>query len=263
MIKLLKKIVLCVVSILGISVLCWVLFLLNPSLSYANTTQFDIITVYHNQDLDESTGKILNDVIRIIKQSDLFTDETQLSLCMNDDKIYPHLNPMAGQCLGYALFNNAVFKNGTVQFKENRITTQWEINNNELRKFNLTWLLAHEFTHCLQFQENSNYVIKSTLGHINWKLEGHAEYVSKEFETDGELKNKIKTYQIESQNKFTGFPVFDLEDNTKQILSYYKYALVIQYLFEEKDLNYQQICALETDLDTLYEEMIQWSEKEE
>ena len=53
----------------------------------------------------------------------------------------------------------------------------------------------------------------------------------------------------------------DLEDGTKQIFSYYKYALVTQYLMEEKGLDFAQICELETDLDELYLEMLKWNEK--
>jgi hypothetical protein len=261
MIKTIKKIILSSLSILGISFLFWILFLLNPNWLYANKTQFDIVTVYHNQNLDEQTETVINNAIILISNSELFDDEISIELCLNDDKIYPNLNPLIGQPLAYAMLNKTVLKNCKIKFNENIAETQWEINNYEHRKFNLTWLLAHEFTHNLQYNANSNYVIKSTLGKINWKLEGHAEYVSREFMHDGELKNKIETYLIEEQKEHIGFPVFELEDGTEQILAYFKYALVIQYLMEEKELSFNQICDLERGLDKLYYEMIDWSKK--
>ena len=96
------------------------------------------------------------------------------------------------------------------------------------------------------------------MGSLNWKLEGHAEYIAREFKGDGLLKAKIDKFLLEEQKEFKGLPVFELEDGTQQILSYYKYALAIQYLMEEKGLDFEQICSYETDLDVLFDEMIDW-----
>ncbi len=136
--------------------------------------------------------------------------------------------------------------------------TQWEVNNNEVRQFNLTWLLAHEFMHNLQFKANADYVITTTLGKLNWKLEGHAEYIARAFKNDGKLRGKIDRYLIEESREHSGLPVFASEDGTKQILSYYKYALVIQYLMEIKALDFHEICELEASLDEVYSDMLHW-----
>lgn len=261
MIKTIKKIILSSLSILGISLLFWIAFFLNPNLSYANKTQFDKVTVFHNQNLDEGTELIINNAIRIIQESELYEENLNIQLCLNDDKLYPNLHPLAGQPLAYATLNKTIIKNCKIKFNENVAETQWEINNNELRKFDLTWLLAHEFVHNLQYHANPKYVITSTLGKLNWKLEGHAEYIARQFRHDGLLLHKIKKYLVEEKKDHVGFPVFEIEDGTKQILSYYKYALIVQYLMEEKDLNFGQICELEKGMDELYQEMIDWSEK--
>jgi len=261
MIKTLKRIFISIFSILGISLGFWILFLLNPCLSYAHETHFDFVTVYHNQDLEEQTELVLNDAIAIIRQSTLFNENTHIQLCLNDDQIYPYLHPLVGNATAFARFNKAVLKNCTAKFDENASEFQWEVNNYEFRKFNLTWLLAHEFTHNLQYQFDVNYVIKSTLGKPNWKLEGHAEYIARGFKNDGLLKEKIDKYLFESQQEQTGLPVFELEDKTKQILPYYKYALVIQFLMEEKGLDYYQVCKLDTDLNILFAEMIDWKKR--
>lgn len=261
MVKKIKRLIISIFSILGISILFWVILLLNPSLSYANETEFDFVTVYHNQELEEQTELVINDAIGIIKQSPLFNENTHIQLCLNDDPIYPHLHPLVGSPTAFARLNKTVLKNCDAKFNENVAAFQWAVNNYELRTFNLTWLLAHEFTHNLQYQYDTKYVIKATFGAPNWKLEGHAEYVSREFMNDGLLKTKIDKYLFESKQEYTGLPVFELEDKTKQIMPYYKYALVIQYLMEEKGLDYDQVCMLETDLDTLYDEMIHWRDQ--
>ena len=261
MLKTIKKIILSSLSILGLSVFFWIVFLLNPNLSYANQTQFDFVTVYHNNDLEEGTQKVIRDAIEIIKTAEIFSDDITIQLCLNDDKIYPHLHPLVGQPTAFAVLNKTVIKSCTPKFNENVAETQWAVNNHELRKFNLTWLLAHEFTHNLQYNADARYYITSTLGTINWKFEGHAEYISREFKHDGKLKEKIEKFLIEEGKEHSGLPVFELADGTQQIYSYYKYALVIQYLMEVKELDYSQVCEMETGLDKVYGEMLEWSRK--
>lgn len=255
--KTIKKIILSAVSVLGISFLFWTVFLLNPSLSYAHQTQFDQVTVYHNQELGPETASIIQDAIDITRTSDIYSPELNIQFCLNDDKLYPKLHPFPGGT-AYAFLNKTVMYASSPNFKTNVAEFSWEINNYETRLYHLTTLLAHEFMHNAQHHHNPKYVIMSTLGTINWKLEGHAEYISREFKDDGRLHEKIETYLLEEQNPHIGVPVFKLEDGTIQNLSYYKYALVFQYLFEIKQLNYDQICGLDSSLDKLYGEMIDW-----
>ncbi len=149
MLKIIKRVTLSLLSILGISLLIWTVFLLNPNLSYANETEFDNVTVFHNQNLEEQTETVIENALQIIKQSALFDEEVSIQLCLNDDKVYPNLHPFVGHPLAYAIFNKTIIKNCTPKFDENLAEAQWAINDNELRKFDLTYLLAHEFTHNL------------------------------------------------------------------------------------------------------------------
>jgi len=261
MVKTIKKLLLGSLSILGISLVVWILLFLNPRWSYANETQYDFVTVYH-KNLEEGTKTIIEDAVKIIKKSTLYEEGISIQLCLNDDKIYPNLHPLirgAGVPVAYAVLDKTIIKNCTTKFNKNVAETQWAVNNNELRKFDLTWVLAHEFTHNLQFNANTSYVIKTTLGKINWKLEGHADYISRQYKNDGKLLKRIKKYNEEKDKKHNGLPVFEIEDGTKQILSYFKYALVIQYLMEEKGMNFYDICEDERTLDELFSEMIKWS----
>jgi len=260
MIKIIKRIVLSSLSILGISFLIWTVFLLNPNLSYANQTKIDNVIIYHNQELEEGTELIIRNALSIIKNADIYDKNLDIQLCLNDDKIYPKLYPFAGGT-AYAFLNKTVIFASKPNFKNNYTEFSWEVNNNEVRKWNLTSLLAHEFMHNLQHNHNSSYYIKSTLGNLNWKFEGHAEYIAREFKNDNRLKYKIGTYLIEETKEHVGIPVFQLDNGTIQSLSYFKYALVIQYLMEIKELDFDKICELELPLDYLYKEMINWNEK--
>lgn len=260
MIRIIKKIILSALSILGISFLIWMVLLLNPNLSYANQTQIENVTVFHNNKLEKGTESIIRNALSIIKNSEIFDKNLEIQLCLNDDKIYPNLHPFAG-ATAYAFLNKTVIYASKPSFRNNYAEFTWEINNHEVRKWNLTSLLAHEFTHNVQHNHNPKYYIKSTLGNQNWKLEGHAEYIARQFKNDVKLKFKIQKYLTEENKEHVGIPVFKLQDGTIQSLSYFKYALVVQYLMEEKKLNFDEICKLEIVLDDLYKEMIDWSKK--
>lgn len=259
MIKNLKKIFFSVSSVLGISFIVWIVLLLNPNLSYAHETQFNQISVFHNQPLQTETANILNAAIEIIKASEIYSEEFEIQLCMNDDPVYPYLNPFAG-ATAYAFMNKTVMYSGTANFIDNRFEFQWEINNYESRKYNLTKLLAHEFMHNLQYHYDAKYYLSSTLGKINWKLEGQAEYIARSFKNDGQLKIKLNQYQKLTKLKQTGIPVMYLQDSTIQNLSYYKYALVYQYMKEVKALNLEEIYKSKESLETLFQEMLLWSQ---
>ena len=57
-------------------------------------------------------------------------------------------------------------------------------------------MLAHELKHNLQFGANEDNVKNSTKRDRNWKLEGHADYIARNFKNDGRLKEKISEYLI-------------------------------------------------------------------
>lgn len=262
MLKTIKKVILGSFSILGVSLAVWLVLLFNPSISYANSTNFDHVTVYHNQPLDPAAKTVIDNAIEIISKSKLFHEDIHLELCLNDDKVYPNLNPQYGNPLAFAQFNKVVMKQCDLDWTNNRATSQWAENNFEYREFNLTRLVAHEFTHNLQNDHDLGYIIRSTKGiHLNWKLEGHAEYVSKGWANDGLLKSKIKIYLEEEPKERVGFPVFDLEDGTKQIMWYYKNALMVQYLMDIKKMDYNQVCEYKADYDQLFEEVLAWAKE--
>lgn len=264
MLKVLKKVILSSLSILGISLICWCVLFFNPNISYAHETQFENVTVFHNDDLAESTSQIIQDAITILKNSDLFSPELSIQLCLNDDGLYPHMHPMLGGPstegpLAYALFDKAIIRSCDLDFDSNLAVSQWEMNDNEIRKWNLTQLIAHEFVHNMQWKRNMSYSIRTTLGKLNWKLEGHAEYISHQYKGDGRLLEKIEHYIRLKDDQYVGIPVFENQEGRMQNLWYYKNALMVQYLMEVKRLNYDQVCEYQSSHDEVYSEMIKWS----
>ncbi len=253
MIKTIKRILLSCLSILGLSLILWLTFLFNPSLSYAHKTEFGQITVYHNQALATNTENILNDAFSIIKTADLFAPNIQLDLCLNDGTFYPELWIFKG-ATAYSFLNKGVIYNSQPNFNKNQTTFKWAINNNETRTFNLTWLLAHEFTHCLQYNWDQLFPLKCAF----WKSEGHAEYISRQFKNDGRLKEKIQQLKIEEQKEHKGIPVFELADGTFQNLFYFKSAILVQYLMEVELLTFPEIAADSRTVEEIHLTIEQW-----
>ena len=259
MFRIFQKIALSSLSVLFCSLLVWILILTNPQWSYAHSTQFDVLTVHHDQPLATGTAEVLNASLKIIKRSPLFQEGMRIQLCLNDGSSYPGFNPLAGLSLAYATLQISTINQCELDFDQNRASTSWAINDYETRTYNLTWLLAHEFTHNLQYKRKAGYVIASTLGKINWKLEGHAEYTARQYRDDGLLQSKIAMYQEEEAKEHLGLPAFQLEDGTTQILPYFKYALMVQYLLEVEGQNFDQLCRDKRSQEEVYKAMLQWN----
>lgn len=262
--KTIKRILLSSLSILGVSCAIWIMLMLNPSMVYAKSTTFDNVTVHYNSNLQPEAESVIKNALAIINTSDIYNEEIEISLCLNDGSVYPNLHPIASGT-AYTYFNNSVIYASTPDFKKNTAEFKWEMNNYELRKYNLTVLLAHEFMHAVQHRYDTKYYLSTTLSfkphqvNLNWKLEGHADYIARRFKNDNNLLGKIAKYQAEENRDHVGVPVFELEDGTIQNLGYFKYAIVVQYLMEEKGLDFKQVCDLESGFEELYAEMIEWS----
>ena len=150
MFKTIKRVLFGSLSVLMIGILVWILVLMNPAWSYAHQTTFGPVTIHHNQEFDPAAESILQAAVEIIKSSELYTTDFKVDLCMNDGSRFPNFHPFAGG-LAYAFGDKAVFYNAVPNFSQNTAQNKSLPADRLGEKANLTWLLAHEFTHNLQF----------------------------------------------------------------------------------------------------------------
>lgn len=258
--KIISRFILGTISFLGIIITVATLLLLNPQWSYAHATQIDFITIYHNEDLDPHVADVVREASSIMMTSNLYHEDIHINLCMNDHKWYPQLNYSARYSMAYAASDNTILNNCEVDFRNNKARIHW--SSREPRDFDLTWLLAHEFTHNLQYDYDTWYIFKSTLDGINWKLEGHAEYIGRKFKGDKNLIQKVTKYLDEEAKVHEGIPAFKINDGTYQNLSYFKYAIIVHYLFEQQGLDYEELCRLDISVDQAFQQMIDWHKHE-
>ena len=256
MIKTIKRILLSSLSVLTISVICWTVAFLNPSFMYANKTTVGMVTIHHNDVLDDQTQTVILNAIEIIKTSELYEEDIRIDLCLKEDSFYPELHPFKSGT-AYSFWNKAVIYNSEPDFNKNIAEYSWEVNNYENRKADLTWLLAHEFTHNLQYNMDRNFIFKYDF----WQQEGYAEYISRKWKDDGKLKEKIQYLLVEEKKEHIGLPVFLRSDGTIQILSYYKYGLMVQYLVEQEHLDFKKMGNDTRTFDKVYSEMVDWSQR--
>lgn len=251
--KLLKRslLILLLIPILGAGGLS--ILLANPQLVYAQKTMMGQVAIFHNVPLEEEASEVVRAAINQIAQSNLYQPDIQIELCLNENSSYPDLHPFS-RGTAYSFWNKAVIYRCQPDFPSHTATFQWPENQYELRTFDLQWLIAHEFMHVLQY----NWMPLLAMREPFWKVEGHAEYISRGFKNDGELRRKVSRLLSEKDMPHVGIPVFPLENGTLQNLSYFKYALMFQYLIEVDSLTLEEVFNDLRSEGEVYHAMISW-----
>ena len=223
--------------------------ILNPNLSYASETRYNNYTVFHDSPIDEGLIIHLNKATELLQKSELYNPNLKLDICLNDGSKYPVLiKEIFGDCFAKGFYNKVVLE-GNPDYKG---------NYTEIRgyKWNLTQLLAHEITHCLQFNKfgllKSNPIAK----YPTWKWEGYPEYVARQNEDQKNLAKNIDRLIKTEQTDNNGWIEFG--DGTGVVISYYKWWLLTQYCMDIKKMTYQQILKDTTKEETIRQQMMEW-----
>jgi hypothetical protein len=225
---------------------------LNPILTYANNTKHNNYTIFHNRPLDPALLTKLDQAAELLRTSEFYDSNLQLDICLNDGSKYPKLiGTLRGQAFAWGFYDKVVMQ-GNANFKDNYV----ELNG---YKWNLTQLLAHEMTHCVQFAKLGFWKSKPITNIPNWKWEGYAEYVSRQ---NNDQKNILKNIaRFIATNKKNWEITF--ADGTIAPGDYYAYWILVQYCIEIKKMNYRQILADSTSEQNLRQEMMSWFSRQE
>jgi len=225
------------------------LIILNPKLSYANKTTHNNFTIYHKSELDPLFISQLDNANGLLKTSEFYYDKFKLDICINDGSKYTRLIEILGGSQFARGFYDKVVLFGNPNFKENYV---------ELRgyKWNLTQLLAHEMTHCLQFDKFGFWKSKPVADIPNWKWEGYAEYVSRQNNDQKDLVKNIDRLEQTDKNSWD----ITFEDNTIAPREYYNYWTLVQYCLDIKQMTYQQLLSDTANEQCVRQEMINWYE---
>jgi len=221
--------------------------ILNPILTYANKTIHNNYTIFHNKPIDQTLTIKLDKATELLKASEFYNSKLQLDICLNDGSKYPKLMQIIrGKAFAWGFYDKVVLQ-GTSNVNGNYI----ELNG---YKWNLTQLLAHEMTHCLQFDKLGLWKSKPLANIPNWKWEGYAEYVSRQNTDQKDLsKNIARLLATDKKNWAIKFA-----DSTIAPREYYDYWTLVQYCMDIKKMNYKQVLADTISEQTIRQEMMRW-----
>ena len=228
------------------------IIVLNPILTYANKTTHNNLTVFHNKTFDARLLTKLDQATELLKASEFYNPKLHLDICLNDGSKYPKLiRAIRGQAFAWGFYDKVVMQ-GVANYQDNYI----ELNG---YKWNLTQLLAHEMTHCLQFDKLGFWKSKPIANIPNWKWEGYAEYVSRQNTEQKDLSKNIE--RLIATDKSTWEIKFG--DSTIAPREYYDYWTLVQYCMDIKKMTYKQILADTTSEQAVRQEMISWFSRRE
>jgi hypothetical protein len=223
------------------------IIVLNPILTYANKTTHNNYTIFHNKALDPTLTIKLDQATDFLKASEFYNSKLQLDICLNDGSKYPKLiQALRGQAFAWGFYKKVVLQ-GTANYKNNYV----ELNG---YKWNLTQLLAHEMTHCLQFDKLGFWKSKPIANIPNWKWEGYAEYISRQNNDQKDLSNNIARLIATDKNNWG----INFADSTIAPREYFDYWTLVQYCMDIKKMNYKQILADTTSEQTVRQQMVSW-----
>ena len=234
-----------------LSVALLVGIILNPAILYANKTEVGSHTVYHNAPLNDAFFSAFSDAISWIEQSELYHNNIALDVCLDDGSYYPALmEKVRGRAFGWGFSNKAVLK-GAMNYQKNTVEKSGYA-------WNLSQLIAHEATHCLQFLKFGLWGSNPIAGHPHWKWEGYAEYVSRK---EPEQQNLVSNISRELEQELADPDGWDITflDGTIAPRQYYHGWLLMQYCLDIKKISYQRLLADSTiDEELVEEEMMDW-----
>ena len=223
------------------------LIILNPILTYADQTTHNNFTVFHNKTLDPTLLTKLDQATELLKASEFYNPNLHFDVCLNDGSKYPKLiKTLRGEAFAWGFYDKVVLR-GTANFKDNYV----KLNG---YKWNLTQLLAHEMTHCLQFDKLGLWKSKPFANIPNWKWEGYAEYVSRQNADQKDLSKNIEQLIATDKNKWE----IKFADSTIAPREYYENWTLIQYCIDIKKMTYNQILADTKSEQTVRQEMMSW-----
>ncbi len=232
---------------------------LFPQHLFAYKLEYKCFTVYSNEKMDDDIKIVLDNAMNLVKNSEINDSDYNYNiiLCFHsfynniDDKLFGE-GPAARARLNDVIIKIRVDPKNNLAFP----------TFHKACKVDLTELLAHEMTHCLQANKYGIAKFNPFKHPEFWKLEGYPEYISRRKELsnkDYSLINDIDRY-VDLGTIANGIWILESEGGCEVPDYYYKGRLMIQYLMEIRHFSYTEILNDTVSENSVYREMIGWEE---
>ena len=224
-----------------------VTILFHPAWLYANKYPDSDFVICAQHQPDARLIAQLRAATELLKTSEWYDRNCSITLCLNDGSLYPGLvQAVQGRAFGYGFYHMVVLK-GAMNAAENYV----ELNG---YKWNLCELIAHEATHCLQFNKLGFWRSDPVARYPTWKWEGYPEYVARRAKAD--LVKNIRYFIATQQTDNNNWISFD--DSTGTVMPYYKSWILMQYCKDVRHMKYTEILDDTSSEATVTRSMMAW-----
>jgi len=241
------------------SVLTIAIVILFPQRLFAHKISYKEFTVYSNNRIDSYIRTVLDSASILVHKSELDDPQYKYNIILCDNSFY---NKIDNKILGTGPAARARLHNILIKVRidpKNNLAFPTFPKDCE---FNLTNMIAHEMTHCLQANKYGLLKFNPFKHPAFWKLEGYPEYISKQKELTGlayHLTSDIERY-LNLKTEATNTWILSEEGGCEVPDYYYKGKLMIKYLIDIRHLSYDQILKDTISESTIFREMIEWKD---
>lgn len=233
--------------------------ILFPQRLLANKMKYKEFTVCSNNKINNDIKIVLDNAMNLVQKSELYDSTYKYNIILCHNSFY---NKIDDQLLGKGPTARVTLNNVIIKVRIDPKSNLAFPTFHKACEVNLTELIAHEMTHCLQ--ANKYGILKfNPFKHPElWKLEGYPEYISKQPELSSKgysLTDDIDQY-LALESKATDIWILSKEGGCEVPNYYYKGRLMMQYLIDIKHLSYDQILKDTVSENTVYQEMIKWKD---
>ncbi len=210
-----------------------VLLFFFPSLLLPNKTIYENYTVYSAEPIDPSIKKILDTCSEKLAESEIYNPHKKHTFYFCEGFTYAKFfGLMSYKAFGWNRWNDIFIVKTDIK---NDLCFRNDVWYN-VRP--LSEVLAHEVIHTFQSDEWGMIKMKMK---PTWKTEGYAEYIV-----------KPKPFDLLEARK----TLSEIQDNHTPGADYIRYHIAVQYLFEKKKMNFQQLTDTALDLEDVLNSII-------
>jgi hypothetical protein len=233
---------------------------LIPQHLFAYKLDYKCFTIYSNEKMDNDIKIILDNAMNLVKKSEINDSDYKYNIILSyhsfynklDDKLFGE-GPAARSRLNDVIIKVSIDPRNNMAFP----------TFHKACEVNLTELIAHEMTHCLQANKYGITKFNPFKHPEFWKLEGYPEYISRQKLLSSKyysLSNDIESY-IGLKSKANDIWILEEEGGCEVPDYYYRGRLMIEYLMDIRHFSYTELLNDTTSENTVFQEMIQWKDR--
>lgn len=232
---------------------------LFPQQLFASKLNYKEFTVYSNNKIDNNIKDILDNAMSLVQKSELYDSRYKYNIILCYNSFY---NKIEDQIFGNGPAAKTALNDVKIKVRIDPKNNLAFITFHKACEANLTELIAHEMTHCLQYEKYGILKFNPFKHPEVWKIEGYPEYISKQTELSRKgysLINDIDRY-VTLESKAIDFWILSSAGGCEVPNYYYKGRLMMEYLIDIKHLSYDQILKDTVSEKTVYQQMIKWKD---